>query len=116
MPGSSSAVACQAATTAVVGVQGLVHQRALEVTRQAGVPAQLEGGEQGQLVAEGLGDAGQVHRQQAVAARVGGVGHGAEDLPAAVEGGPGHGHLLSWVSAEAVCLAVHIPLVRTQSM
>ena len=53
-PGSSSAVACQAPTTACSRSDRLLEQRALDVAGQAGVPAQLEGGEQGQLVAEGL--------------------------------------------------------------
>jgi hypothetical protein len=41
------------------------------------VPAQLEGGDQVQLVVEGLGDAGYVNGEDAVAASVGPVGHGA---------------------------------------
>ena len=84
-----------------VEVVRLGQEGALEVARQPGVPAQLEGAEQGVLVAEGLADAGHVGRQQAVASRVGGVDHVAEHVTATVEGGPGHGHLLS---PEALCL------------
>ena len=63
MPGSSSAVRDQASATARVEVQRLVGQRPLEAPGEAGVPAQLEGAEQVELVAEGLGDAGHVDRQ-----------------------------------------------------
>ena len=90
-PGSSSAVACQAATTAASRSSGWsISSRSIRPARRVcqrswRAPSRVE------LVAEGLGDAGDVHRQRAVAAGVGAGDHVAEDLSAAVEGRPGHG-------------------------
>ncbi|MGC4109392.1 MAG: hypothetical protein QM747_02980 [Nocardioides sp.] len=96
----------------LVVTQRPVHQLVLEVARQSGVPTQVEGAEQGQLVAEGLADALGVHGKQPVAPYVDELDHAAEGLPAVVEGGPGHGRLLSGEPRQAF----HIPSVRTQSM
>ena len=67
-PGSSSAVACQAATTAAREVHRLAQQLALDPAGEAGVPPQLEGAEQVELVGERRGDAVDVQREDAVAA------------------------------------------------
>ena len=55
-------------STAPLEVHRLGHQLALDVAGEAGVPLQLEGGEQVELVAEGLRHASDVHGQDAVAA------------------------------------------------
>ena len=86
-------------------VERLVGEAALDVPGQAGVPAQRQGTEQGELVAEGVGDAVDVEREQPVEALVGGADDLAEDVGAAVVGLPGHGGLLC-----------DIPKVRTFSM
>ena len=85
-PGICSAVVRQAAATARLEVQRLAHHGALDVAREAGVPLQQQRPDQVELVGEVLGHAGDVHRQYAVPAVVGGVHDGAEGLPAAVEG------------------------------
>ncbi|MDT4870965.1 hypothetical protein FQZ97_1060680 [compost metagenome] len=64
----------------LVEVHRLVREHPLDLAGQAGVPLEREGGEQVELVAEGRGDAGDVHRQQAVTADGGGRDHGAEGL------------------------------------
>ena len=69
-------------------VERLVGEAALDVPGEAGVPAQRQGTEQGELVAEGVGDAVDVEREQPVEALVGGADDRAEDvvrLAAAVE-------------------------------
>ncbi len=57
-PASSLGGARQALQHGGLEVRGLVVQGALDVAGQAGVPAHLQRGDQGELVGEGLGDAG----------------------------------------------------------
>ena len=99
MPGSSSAVRCQARTTEAAQVHRLGHLLALDPAGEAGVPLQLEGGEEVEVVGERGRDAVDVAGQHAVAALVGRGDDVAEHVSTTVEGRPGHGLVLSLVPA-----------------
>ena len=67
------------------------HELALDGAGEEGVPAQLQRPEQGELVAEGLPHAGQLHGEHPVAPGLGVGKNVSKYLTAAVEGVPGHG-------------------------
>ncbi len=77
-------------TTACSRSSGSCDQGALDVSAEPGVPAQLEGSEQVELVAERLVDALDVQGQVTVASVVGGGDHAAEGLSAVAVRGAGH--------------------------
>ena len=80
-------------------VHGLGHLLALDPAGEAGVPLQLEGGEEVEVVGERGRDAVDVAGQHAVAALVGRGDDFAEHVSTTVEGRPGHGLVLSLVPA-----------------
>ena len=112
-PGSSSAVWCQARYDGGAQVHGLGHLLALDPAGEAGVPLQLEGGEEVEVVGERGRDAIDVAGQHAVAALVGRGDDVAEHVSTTVEGRPGHGLVLSLGRSGGT--GTHIPGVRTQS-
>ena len=83
-------------------VHRLGHLLALDPAGEAGVPLQLEGGEEVEVVGERLRDAIDVAGQHAVAALVGRGDDVAEHFSTTVEGRPGHGLVLSLVPARGV--------------
>ena len=80
-------------------VHRLHGELALDVAREAGVPLDLQGAQQVQLVAEMLGNARDVHREDSVPTIRRRGDHEAKSLAPVVKGLPGHGQLLTHVTA-----------------